>query len=226
MCERGLKKIYRAEYRIVDKLIDTGIIAIVRTDSPDKAERIAEACLAGGLHSIEITFSVPRADRVIAALRERFSPAELLLGAGTVLDAETARIAHLSGASYIISPFFCPETAALCNLYKIPYIPGCMTVREIAQALKAGAELVKLFPASAFTPEIIKAIHGPLPQAALVPTGGINLHNAGEWIRAGAAAVAVGGSLTAGEDYGLIGKQCRTYLEIIKVARREINAKR
>lgn len=202
------------KYQIISKIVEERIIAIVRTDSPEKAEKIADACVAGGIKILEITFSVPGADQVIRVIRNKYTQEVLLLGAGTVLDAETARIAQLAGASFIISPSFNPETAKICNRYQIPYIPGCMTIKEITEAMEAGAELVKLFPGSVLKPDSIKAIHGPLPQVMLIPTGGVALDNLDDWFNAGCAAVAVGGSLTRveGNDYAAVTERCQKFL--------------
>ncbi len=202
------------KYQIISKIVEERIIAIVRTDSPEKAEKIADACVAGGIKILEITFSVPGADEVIRVIRNKYTQEVLLLGAGTVLDAETARIAQLAGASFIISPSFNPETAKICNRYQIPYIPGCMTIKEITEAMEAGAELVKLFPGSVLKPDSIKAIQGPLPQVMLIPTGGVALDNLDDWFNAGCAAVAVGGSLTRveGNDYAAVTERCQKFL--------------
>lgn len=202
------------KYQIISKIVEERIIAIVRTDSPEKAEKIADACVAGGIKILEITFSVPGADEVIRVIRNKYTQEVLLLGAGTVLDAETARIAQLAGALFIISPSFNPETAKICNRYQIPYIPGCMTIKEITEAMEAGAELVKLFPGSVLKPDSIKAIHGPLPQVMLIPTGGVALDNLDDWFNAGCAAVAVGGSLTRveGNDYAAVTERCQKFL--------------
>ncbi len=209
------------KYQTIGKIIEMGIIAIVRTDSPHKAVKIADACLEGGIKVLEVTFSVPGADRVISSLREKYSEEELLLGAGTVLDPETARIAHLAGAGYIVAPSFNAATAKLCNRYQIPYMPGCLTISEMVEAMEAGVEIIKLFPGSAFSPDIIKAVRGPLPQALLMPTGGVNLDNVETWFKVGSVAVGVGGSLTNadGDDYSGITRKCKQFIEKIKNAR-------
>ena len=153
-----------------------------------------------------------------------YKPSELILGAGTVLDPETARIAILSGATYVVSPSLNVETVRLCNRYQVPVMPGAMTIREVIDAMEAGADIIKLFPGEAFGPSIIKAIKGPLPQAPLMPTGGVDLNNVGEWIRAGAVAVGVGSSLTAGAktgDYAAITRAAREFIEKIRAARAE-----
>ncbi|MFL6257185.1 MAG: bifunctional 2-keto-4-hydroxyglutarate aldolase/2-keto-3-deoxy-6-phosphogluconate aldolase, partial [Pyrinomonadaceae bacterium] len=141
---------------------------------------------------------------------------------GTVLDPETARIAILSGAAYIVSPSLNPETVRLCNRYQVPVMPGAMSIRDVLEAMELGADVVKLFPGEAFGPSIIKAIRGPLPQAPLMPTGGVDLSNVAEWIGAGAVAVGAGGSLTGGAktgDFDSITKTARAFIEKIREAR-------
>lgn len=142
--------------RTLNKITDVGVVAVVRANSIEEAEKISAACIEGGISAIEVTFTVPGADKVIASLKEKFSEEELVVGAGTVLDSETARIAILAGAKYIVSPGFDLETAKLCNRYQIPYMPGCMTITEIIKAMEAGADVIKVFPGSAFGPSIIK----------------------------------------------------------------------
>jgi 2-dehydro-3-deoxyphosphogluconate aldolase/(4S)-4-hydroxy-2-oxoglutarate aldolase len=209
---------------ILNRLTETGLVAVVRADSADHALRIAEAVLEGGCPAVEVTFTVPRAHRVIEALAERYRPSELILGAGTVLDPETARIAILSGASYVVSPSLNPDTVRLCNRYQVPVMPGAMTIREVIEAMEAGAEIVKLFPGEAFGPGIIKAIRGPLPQASLMPTGGVDVGNVGEWIRAGAVAVGAGSSLIGGAktgDYASITRLAQEFIANIQAARQQ-----
>ena len=124
-----------------------GLVAVVRAENAEEAIRISDACLEGGCPSIELTFTVPGALNVIEALAAKYSNGEMLLGAGTVLDSETARMAILSGANYIVSPAFNLDTAKLCNRYRVPYIPGCMTITEAITAMEAGADIIKIFPA-------------------------------------------------------------------------------
>ena len=151
-----------------------------------------------------------------------YSEDQIILGAGTVLDSETARIAILAGAQYIVSPCFDLETAKLCNRYRVPYMPGCMTIKEVITAMEAGADIIKIFPGEVFGPKIIKAINGPIPQARMMPTGGVSADNVDEWIKAGAVAVGAGSSLTAGAkkgDYDAIVKEGKKFVENIKAAR-------
>jgi 2-dehydro-3-deoxyphosphogluconate aldolase/(4S)-4-hydroxy-2-oxoglutarate aldolase len=185
------------KYEILKRIEDTGIVAVVRAENEEKAKYIAYACMDGGIDAIEIAFTVPGAHKVIEALVEEFGDS-LLVGAGTVLDSETARTAILAGARYIVSPAFDLDTAKLCNRYQIPYMPGCMTLTEMIRAMEAGADIIKVFPGSVFGPSFIKAIKGPLPQINLMPTGGVNLDNVGQWIKNGCIAVGVGGALTKG----------------------------
>lgn len=199
------------------RIESTGVVAVVRAESRDRAIDISQAVLAGGIDAIEITFTVPGAHRVIEALVDKFED-KLLVGAGTVLDPETARIAILAGAKYIVSPGFSLETAKLCNRYQIPYMPGCMTITEVITAMEAGADVIKVFPGSAFGPEFIKAIKGPLPQAPLMPTGGVDLDNIGLWIKNGSIAAGVGGNLTKGSLEDMT-RTAKAYVEVVRVAR-------
>jgi len=215
------------KYNTLSRISDVGIVAVVRANNSDEAVEIAKACIEGGIPAIEITFTVPGADRVIAHLIERFSSDELIVGAGTVLDSETARIAILAGAQYIVSPSFDADCAKLCNRYQVPYMPGCMTLTEIIQAMEAGADVIKVFPGSVFGPEFIKAVKGPIPQAVLMPTGGVSLENVGQWIRNGCVAVGVGGELTGGAktgDYGSITDRARLFIEEINEARKDVQS--
>lgn len=211
--------------QILTKIQDCGIVAVVRAETTDEAQRIAEACLEGGVSAIELTFTVPHADKVIEFLANKYSPEEMILGAGTVMDSQTARMAILCGAQYIVSPYFDIETVKLCNRYRMAVMPGVMSVREAVMAMEAGADILKIFPADLFGPKIIKDIKGPLPYAKMMPTGGVTADNAGEWIKAGAVALGAGGSLTAGAktgDYALITETAKRFVKNIKAARAEI----
>ncbi|MGI5878859.1 MAG: bifunctional 2-keto-4-hydroxyglutarate aldolase/2-keto-3-deoxy-6-phosphogluconate aldolase [Christensenellales bacterium] len=208
--------------KIIQRICDIGLVAVVRAESGDMARRIAEACLEGGVAALEITFTVPGAHRVIESLAGAYPNGEILLGAGTVLDPETARIALLSGAQFIVSPYFDPDTVRLCNRYRAPVMPGVMSVREAVQAMEAGADILKVFPAGLFGPAIVRDLMGPLPQAKLMPTGGVSVGNAKDWIRAGAVALGAGGALVDGAktgDYGKITRTAREFLAEIAAAR-------
>src|SRR5450631_313302 len=186
---------------VLGKMVASGLVAVIRAESHDQAERVADACTQGGVGAVEITYTVPRATSVIEHLAKKFS-GDILLGAGTVLDPETARIAILAGAQFIVSPALNPETARLCNRYQVPYLPGAATIREVIEAMECGADIVKIFPGEILGPAFVKAVKAPLPQAQLMPTGGVDLKNVADWIKAGACAVGVGGNLTAGAKTG------------------------
>ena len=210
--------------KVLRKVLESGLVAIVRTNSSDQAARMAEACARGGAAAIEITFTVPGATAIIEHLAKEYSSGDILIGAGTVLDPETARIAILAGAQYIVSPSVSLETARLCNRYQIPYMPGAGTMREIVDAMECGADIVKLFPGETLGPAFVKAVKGPLPQASLMPTGGVSVENVAEWVKAGAVAVGVGGSLTAGAQSGnfqLITDTAKQFIERIQQARKK-----
>jgi len=207
---------------ILKKIQDCGVVAVVRAESAEKAIKIADACVAAGIAGIEITYTVPGASDVISELSKRYTNGEIIVGAGTVLDPETARVAILAGAQYIVSPSFNAETVRLCNRYQVACMPGAMTIKEVVDVMESGADIVKVFPGELYGPKIIKAIKGPIPQAVLMPTGGVSLENVDEWIKAGCVAVGVGGALTAGaakgdyESITTIGKQ---FVEKVKAAR-------
>jgi 2-dehydro-3-deoxyphosphogluconate aldolase/(4S)-4-hydroxy-2-oxoglutarate aldolase len=173
---------------------DTGVVAIIRIDDRSKVMPIFDALMEGGVKCIEITMSTPKA---IDAIEEAASklPSGMLLGVGTVLDAETARAAILAGAEYVVSPITDFDTIRLCQRYDKIVIPGAYTPTEIVRAWEAGADIVKVFPASVGGPGYIKALRGPLPQIALQPTGGVTVENSAEFIQAGATAVGIGGAL-------------------------------
>lgn len=208
--------------KILGRIVESGLVAIVRTDSSDRAARIAEACAEGGVSAIEVTFTVPGAARVIEDLAKRYKAGEILIGAGTVLDAETARAAILAGGQFLVSPSLNAGTARLCNRYQIPYMPGAGSVREIVEAMELGVDLIKIFPGEILGPAFVKAVKGPLPQASFMATGGVSIENVGAWIKAGCAAVGVGGHLTGAAkdgDYRPVTELAKKFLEAIRQAR-------
>ena len=211
------------KWKVLSRITDCGVVAVVRATSKEEAINISEACVKGGIAGIEITFTVQGADQIIselATLYERNN--NVVIGAGTVLDAITARIAILAGAEFIVSPSFDQETAELCNLYQIPYMPGCMTITEMKQALKSGVDIIKLFPGNTFGPDWVKGVKAPLPQVNIMPTGGVDLENVGQWIKNGCVAVGVGGSLVAYAKTGEFEKitiDARKFVEKVQQAR-------
>ena len=208
--------------KLLERLMASGVVAVVRAENAEQAKKIADACIKGGIAAIEITFTVPGAAEVIKELAATYKQEELILGAGTVLDSETARLAILAGAQYVVCPSLNVETVKLCNRYQVPCMPGAQTIREIVEAMEAGADIVKVFPGEALGPSFVKAVKGPLPQAPLMPTGGVQADNVAEWFAAGAVALGVGGSLTAGAktgDYAAVTAMARLFVDKIKAAR-------
>jgi 2-dehydro-3-deoxyphosphogluconate aldolase / (4S)-4-hydroxy-2-oxoglutarate aldolase len=207
---------------VLSRVIESGLVAIVRTDSPDQAARIADACAEGGVAALEVTFTVPAAASVIENLTKRYRADQVAIGAGTVLDPETARIALLAGAQFLVSPGLNPDTARLANRYQVPYMPGVATAKEVIDAMECGCDILKVFPGETLGPTFLKAVKAPLPQAALMPTGGVSIDNVGAWIAAGAVAVGVGGNLIAGAktgDYKSITELSKRFLDAIRKAR-------
>jgi len=215
--------------RLIQQIAEEGVVAVLRGDTAEEVVRMAEQAIAGGVKVIEVTMTVPFALRAIEQLAQRYSSAlpgadnYAIIGVGTVLDPETARAAILSGAEFVVGPSLNPATVALCNRYRIPVMPGVMTVQEIQTALELGVDIVKLFPGNLYSPSMIKAIKGPLPQANIMPTGGVSLANLGEWIQAGAAAVGIGSDLTSEAvktgNYGLIAEKAAQYIAAYREAK-------
>lgn len=210
---------------LIERLCKEGLVVVVRGANHEEARKAVEACVAGGIQLIEITFTIPRAHQLMSALSEDYAGSDVMIGAGTVLDAATARLAMLSGAQFIVSPCLDVETVQLCNRYRVPVLPGIMTVREAVQAMQAGADILKVFPGEMMGPKFVKALKGPLPQARFMPTGGVDLDNVGEWIKAGCVAVGVGGNLTAGAaqgDYARVTETARRFVEAVRKAKEEV----
>lgn len=183
-------------HEILDTLLQSGVIAIVRLNRAEALVQVAQAIHQGGLSAIEFTMTTPNALETIAEATKALGQS-VLIGAGTVLDAETARAAILAGATFIVSPNTSAATIEMCHRYGIVSVPGAFTPTEILAAWEMGADLVKLFPAEVGGPAYLRAVRAPLPHIPLVPTGGVGLDNAAEYVRAGAAAVAVGSSLVS-----------------------------
>lgn len=182
------------ESPITQAVEDCGVVAVIRMKESDRLRSVVDALAEGGVRALEITMTVPRAIEVIAEIAPTL-PAGFILGAGTVIDPETARRAIDAGAQFLVSPVFRPEVIAAGHARDIPVMPGCFTPTEILDAWEAGADIVKVFPATALGPGFFKDLRGPLPQVKLMPTGGVTIENAGDWIRAGAVAVGVGSAL-------------------------------
>lgn len=207
----------------LDLIRKTGVVAIMRAKSSGQLLRAADAIRAGGLGVIEVTMTTPGALAIIEQAVAKYDQ-DVLFGAGTVLDAESARAAILAGAQFIVSPSFKPALVEICRRYSIPVIPGAFTPTEILTAWECGADMVKVFPASFGGPALIKAIKAPLPQIELVPVGGVNLDTIAEFIRAGAAAVGVGSELINqklldAQDFATLTDRARRYVEEVARAK-------
>jgi 2-dehydro-3-deoxyphosphogluconate aldolase/(4S)-4-hydroxy-2-oxoglutarate aldolase len=205
------------------RVLNSRIVAVVRSPHAGLLTEVSEALLAGGVEIVEITFTVPRAHRVLEQLADRLGD-KILLGAGTVLDAETARAALLAGARFIVAPTVNLEVIRLCQRYDKLALPGALTPTEVLSAWEAGADIVKIFPSELTGPGYLKALHGPLPQVRLMPTGGVNLLTAAEFLRAGACALGIGGSLVEAEaveagNMARIESLARQYVQIVRETR-------
>ncbi|MGE5674514.1 MAG: bifunctional 2-keto-4-hydroxyglutarate aldolase/2-keto-3-deoxy-6-phosphogluconate aldolase [Mycobacterium leprae] len=208
------------KWEVVSAIVAAGVVPVLRADSTDKAVRLIEAIAAGGVQTIEVTMTVPGALQTL----EKAASTGLLVGAGTVLDAETARLCIMQGAEYVVTPGFFPEVIRMAHRYQKPALVGCQTITEITQAMESGADIIKLFPGSHLGPEFLKAVRGPLPQAPCMPTGGVSLTTVKPWIEAGAVAVGVGGELTgpaAKGDYAAVTSLARQFIAALKEARHE-----
>ncbi|MEI7027011.1 bifunctional 2-keto-4-hydroxyglutarate aldolase/2-keto-3-deoxy-6-phosphogluconate aldolase [Paenibacillus sp. y28] len=215
--------------KLVQQIVNEGVVAVLRGETADEVVEMAQQAISGGIKVIEVTMTVPFALRAIEKLASQYSSTSTdpdkfaIIGVGTVLDSETARAAILSGSEFVVGPSLNPATVTLCNRYRVPVMPGCMTIADIQAALELGVDVVKLFPGNLFSPSMIKAIKGPLPQANIMPTGGVSLDNLGEWIQAGAVAVGIGSDLTTDAvktgDYSLVAKKAAQYIEAYKAAK-------
>jgi 2-dehydro-3-deoxyphosphogluconate aldolase / (4S)-4-hydroxy-2-oxoglutarate aldolase len=206
--------------RPLDRVLDRCIVAVIRAESPELLVDVAEALVAGGVEVMEVTFTVPRATQVLEQVAERLGN-RILLGAGTVLDTETARAAMLAGAEFIVSPGVNVEVIELCRRYSKLVMPGALTPTEVVTAWQAGADIVKIFPSELTGPKYIKALRAPLPQIRMMPTGGVNLDTAEEFLKAGACALGIGGSLVeptavAAGDLKRIETLARQYVDIVR----------
>ncbi len=211
------------ERKVINEIIDRGIVAVVRASSHEKAESIIDACIKGGISVIEITFTVPNVESLIEKIVKKYRENDILIGAGTVTDFTQCKNAFLSGAEFIVGPGFDQDVLDCCTNNNVVYIPGCMTITEIMSATKKGCELIKLFPGSLFGPEFIKAVKGPLPDIKIMPTGGVDLENIEEWINSGAVALGIGSQLTypsKSNDYDKIESIAKEFIEKFKKFRK------
>jgi len=207
---------------IIKQMSEHGLVAVIRAESKEQGIKVIDAVIKGGIKAIEITMTVPGAVDIIKELSEVYKDEDVIIGAGTVLDPETARICILAGAKFIVSPNLNSEVVILCNRYRVPAMPGVMTVKEAVEALELGVEIIKIFPGNVFGSSIISSFKAPLPQGNFMPSGGVSLNNIKDWIKAGAVAVSTGGELTKGAkngDYEAVRETAAKFVDEVNKAR-------
>lgn len=207
------------KYNVYKAIKEQGVVVVIRGNDLQEAIKTVEACYKGGIKIIEVTFTVPRADELIKTLVEKYAGSDMLVGAGTVLDPETARVAMLAGAKFIVSPSLNVETIKICNRYGVPVMSGVMTPTEAQTAMEYGVDILKLFPGDIAKPAGLKALKGPFPHANIMPTGGVSQDNVEEWFKAGAYAVGAGSFLTKDAktgDFDKVEKTCKAFVEKVQ----------
>jgi 2-dehydro-3-deoxyphosphogluconate aldolase/(4S)-4-hydroxy-2-oxoglutarate aldolase len=214
-----------SEKNLAERIIEMGVVAIMRAKSSDQLLEAADALLAGGVTAIEVTMTTPGALDIVRRARDKYGP-EVLFGVGSVLDAETARAAILAGAEFVVGPTLNLKTIEICKRYSVPVIPGAYTPTEILTAWEAGADAVKVFPASVGGPAYIKAVKAPLPQIRVAAVGGVNLDTAQDFIRSGTDILGVGSALVNqklldARDFATISERARRFREEFKKGRGE-----
>ena len=180
---------------VIQKIKREKIISVIRSENQEEIEKIIDSIVAGGVHLIEITMTVPNAVGIIEGLVKKYKNTDVTIGAGTVLDAETAKLVINAGAEFVVSPIFDKDLMRMCNRYRVLMIPGIATPTEANVAMEHGADIVKLFPRNAYGPEIIKVFRGPFPYIQIIPTGNISLEDSDKWVKNGAIAIGVGGEI-------------------------------
>jgi len=210
---------------MLERIERSGVVAIVRLDDYSRAPEMARALADGGVEAVEFTYTNPAAGEAVRATKAAMG-GDMLVGAGTVLDPETARAAILQGADFIVTPTLQVDTIRLCQRYSVPTVIGAFTPTEILTAWESGATIVKVFPASVGGPRYLKDVRGPLPHVKLMPTGGVSFENVGEFIRAGAVGVAAGSNLVdaatiAAQDWKTLTERARRLVAAVREARNE-----
>jgi 2-dehydro-3-deoxyphosphogluconate aldolase/(4S)-4-hydroxy-2-oxoglutarate aldolase len=210
---------------VIQQIESLGVVAVIRMKEPDRLRAVVDALADGGVRALEVTMTVPRAVDLIREIAPTL-PGDFLLGAGTVVDAETTTRVIDAGAQFVVSPVFRPAVIDAAHERDVPAMPGCMTPTEILAAWDAGADVVKVFPATGLGPGFLKDVRGPLPHVKLMPTGGVTLDNAGDWIRAGAVAVGVGTALLdasaiASGNYQVLTANARRIIDNVRAAREQ-----
>jgi len=210
---------------VLQRMKEDCLIAVIRAKNKEQGEKLVDSIIKGGINFIEITMTMDEGNPVefIAFLAQKYKDnPKIVIGAGTVLDPETARLVILAGANYVVSPAFNPETIKLCNRYRVPVLPGVMSPKEAIMALEAGCDVIKLFPGNILGPAAISTYKGPLPQGEFMPSGGVDVDNVDKWLKAGAYAVGTGSSLTKGAktgDFEAVEAKAREFVEAVKKAR-------
>lgn len=210
---------------VLQRMKEDCLIAVIRAKNKEQGEKLVDSIIKGGINFIEITMTMDEGNPVefIAFLAQKYKDdPKIVIGAGTVLDPETARLVILAGANYVVSPAFNPETIKLCNRYRVPVLPGVMSPTEAVMALEAGCDVIKLFPGNILGPAAISTYKGPLPQGEFMPSGGVDVDNVDKWLKAGAYAVGTGSSLTKGAktgDFDAVEAKAKEFVEAVKKAR-------
>lgn len=214
------------KYDVYRTIKEQGVVVVVRGNDLQEAIKTVEACYRGGIKVIEVTFTLPKADELIRILSDKYADSDMLVGAGTVLDSQTARIAMLAGAKFIVSPSLNVDTIKICNRYGVPVMSGVMTPTEAQTAMEYGVDILKLFPGDIAKPSGLKALKGPFPNANIMPTGGVSADNVEEWFKAGAYAVGAGSFLTKDAKTGDFDKVEKTCSEFVKKVKAIIGGKK
>lgn len=212
--------------QVLTRMKEDCLVAVVRAKNKEQGEKVIDAIIAGGINFIEITMTMDEGNPVefIQFMADKYrNNDKVVIGAGTVLDPETARAVILAGANYVVSPGLNVETIKLCNRYRIPMLPGVMSPTEAITALEAGCDIIKVFPGNVVGPGAISSFKGPLPQGDFMPSGGVDVDNVDKWIKAGACAVGTGSSLTKGAktgDFAAVTAKAREFVEAVSAARK------
>ncbi len=211
--------------QVLARMREDCLVAVIRAKNMEQGEKVVDAIIEGGIHFIEITMTMDEGNPLefIAAMAKKYGKDDrIVIGAGTVLDPETARQVILAGANYVVSPGLNLETIKLCNRYRVPMLPGVMTPTEAITALEAGCDVIKIFPGNIVGPAAISSFKGPLPQGEFMPSGGVDVDNVDKWIKAGAYAVGTGSSLTKGAktgDYAAVTAKAKEFVAAVAAAR-------
>ncbi len=212
--------------QVLTRMKEDCLVAVVRAKNKEQGEKVIDAIVAGGINFIEITMTMDEGNPVefIQFMADKYrNNDKVVIGAGTVLDPETARAVILAGANYVVSPGLNVETIKLCNRYRIPMLPGVMSPTEAITALEAGCDIIKVFPGNVVGPGAISSFKGPLPQGDFMPSGGVDVDNVDKWIKAGACAVGTGSSLTKGAktgDFAAVTAKAKEFVEAVAAARK------